>query len=350
MLKDNKIKRCYSLNRMAPFLVQIVIQMFMKYMCWSLLGMIMLAGGCAKQSTAPMEEKTMTKMKALILDGENNHGVWPKTTVMIKDYVEQTGMFEVDVVRKAYIWQGPHSDEVLGADGRNALLDQYAMPGVSHKEKMEKETKMDPDFNPDFSNYDVVISNLGWKSSAWPEVTKRAFEKYMQGGGGLVVFHAADNAFGDWDEFNKMIGLGGWGGRSEKTGPYVFYDDNGKEVRDPSMEWLHTKDELYDRLRGPAENMTVLATAYSDVEGNAPPWDKNTKGTGRHEPQLMTIDYHKGRIFHTALGHNDYSLECAGFITTLQRGTEWAATGKVTQAVPSDFPGKTASVKRPWLK
>ena len=30
--------------------------------------------------------------------------------------------------------------------------------------------------------------------------------------------------------------------------------------------------------------------------------------------------------------------KCAGFITTLQRGVEWAATGKVTQQAPSDFP------------
>jgi hypothetical protein len=174
-----------------------------------------------------------------------------------------------------------------------------------------------------------------------------------------VVVHAANNSFGDWDAFNQMIGLGGWGGRNEKTGPYVYFDQSGDLVRDTSpgdggshgpqhlfeivvrdpdhpitrgmpRAWLHAQDELYDRLRGPAENMQVLATAYA-----AP--DKN--GSGRHEPMMMTIEYGKGRVFHTPMGHADYSMECVGFIVTLQRGTEWAATGKVSQSeIPSDFP------------
>ena len=93
---------------------------------------------------------------------------------------------------------------------------------------------------------------------------------------------------------------------------------------------MHAEDELYDRLRGPAENLTVLATAYSDP---------STRGTGKHEPILMTVQYGRGRVFHTTLGHHTLAMQCAGFITTLQRGAEWAATGKVTQAVPEDFPG-----------
>ena len=112
--------------------------------------------------------------------------------------------------------------------------------------------------------------------------------------------------------------------------------------------WMHTKDELYDRLRGPAQYVNVLYYAYSDVEGNAQPWAPENKGSGRGEPLLMTIDYEKGRVFHTALGHMDYSMESVGFIVTLQRGAEWAATGKVTQEVPIDFPTKKSAVKRSW--
>jgi len=102
------------------------------------------------------------------------------------------------------------------------------------------------------------------------------------------------------------------------------------------QEWLHTKDELYDTLRGPAKNLKVLATAFSAPE---------TGGTGRDEPMLMVIGYGKGRVFHTTLGHADYSMYCVGFKTTLLRGTEWAATGKVTIPIPEDFPtaGKSSS-------
>jgi type 1 glutamine amidotransferase len=75
--------------------------------------------------------------------------------------------------------------------------------------------------------------------------------------------------------------------------------------------------------------VTLLATAFSEPA---------TGGTGEHEPILLTVRYGKGRIFHTMLGHDLEAMRCVGFITTLQRGAEWAASGKVTQAVPRDFP------------
>lgn len=172
------------------------------------------------------------------------------------------------------------------------------------------------------------------------------------------MIHAANNAFGDWKEYNEMIGLGGWGGRNESSGPYVFVDANGKIVRDTTpgpgghhgaqhpfqvvvrndqhpitagmpSAWMHVRDELYDLLRGPGANMQILATAYADPEKG---------GSGRHEPMLMVIEYGKGRVFHTPMGHGNDSQQCVGFITALQRGAEWAATGKVTQPLPDDFP------------
>lgn len=63
---------------------------------------------------------------------------------------------------------------------------------------------------------------------------------------------------------------------------------------------------------------------------------------------MMTIRYGRGRVFHTPMGHGNYSQECVGFITTLQRGTEWAATGKVTQPVPKDFPTADQGKSRKW--
>jgi type 1 glutamine amidotransferase len=97
--------------------------------------------------------------------------------------------------------------------------------------------------------------------------------------------------------------------------------------------WMHQADEMYARLRGPGRNMTVLATAYSDPAN---------EGSGHDEPQLMVLRYGKGRIFHTTLGHDVAAMSSVDFVVTFQRGTEWAATGKVTQKVPLDFP--TANV------
>ena len=319
------------------------------------------------------------KMKALIIDGENNHGVWPKTTMMMKDYLEETGLFEVTVERTSFTWQGPHYDASIGLEDITDLLELYPLQDGKATQPVE-EPVADPSFAPKFSDYDLVVSNLGWKASKWSDEIRQSFIDYVSEGGGLIIVHAANNSFGEWSAYNKMIGLGGWGGRSEKDGPYVYYTDDGQLVRDGSEgacgshgpqqefvittrasehpimkglpnDWMHAKDELYDRLRGPAENMTVLATAYSDVDKNGPPWAPDIKGTGRHEPMLMTIEYGQGRVFHTALGHMDYSMECVGFIVTFQRAAEWVATGNVTRtAIPKDFPSATKVSQRRWGK
>ncbi|CAN5487645.1 hypothetical protein BH23BAC1_BH23BAC1_31820 [soil metagenome] len=330
-----------------------------------------------EQEQASVQQASGT-MRALIIDGQNNHGIWPKTTVMMKDFLEQTGLFEVDVDRTAYTWQGPHSDNDpgLGKEKREQLIENYPIQGVQNTTKVE-EPQPDPDFVPDFSEYDVVISNFGWRAAPWPKETQEALEKYVQNGGGLVIVHAASNTFGDWDEFNKMIGLGAWGDRNEKHGPYVYYNDEDELVKDTSeggagshgkqheflitirdashpitqgmpQQWLHAQDELYERLRGPAENMKVLATTYSDPEKNAS--NPKQPGTGRHEPMMIIVNYGQGRVFHTPMGHADYSMECVGFMVTLQRGAEWAATGNVTQEIPNDFPTKDEVSQRGWSK
>lgn len=295
------------------------------------------------------------RMKALIVDGQNNHQVWPKSTIMMKRYLEETGLFEVEIARTHYLWNWEREAAYL------------PLAGTGPYEGL-KEPKPDPAFKPDFKRYAVVISNFGWKAADWPEETRRAFETYMAEGGALAVVHAADNSWPTWPEFNTMIGLGGWGDRSEKDGPYVYVDRDGKLVRDTAPGkagkhapqnafvvtvrdhshpitkglpdfWMHTKDECYSFLRGPAENMTVLATACDSPE---------LKAAGRNEPMLMTIQYHKGRVFHTTLGHDDYSFESVGFITTFLRGVEWAATGQVTIPVPPDFPGADTPSARPF--
>lgn len=308
---------------------------------------------CAISIILSLPAAAADKIKALIVDGQNNHAVWPKATVMMKQYLEDSGLFEVDVARVRFISNFKREESFL------------PLAGAGETEGSD-ESKPDPNFSPDFSKYKVVISNFGYGAADWPEQTKKNFENYMKNGGGFVSVHAADNSWGNWPEYNKMIGLGGWGGRNEKSGPYVYYNSEGKVVRDDSPGtcgshgpqgeflitmrdkthpitkglpdfWMHTTDECYSNLRGPGENMTILATA-----ADTPQLQK----AGRNEPMLMVLDYGKGRIFHTTLGHDTEALEGVGFTVTLLRGTEWAATGNVTQEIPKDFPSKEKSATR----
>lgn len=273
-----------------------------------------------------LAESEQEKLKVLIVDGRNNHD-WRTTTPILQHLLRTSGRFRVDVATS------PPEGEDLGK------------------------------FRPPFSDYDVVVSN--YNSQTWDRELKKSFAKYLSEGGGFVCIHAANNAFTKWPEYNQAIGLGGWGGRKRNAGPYVYFkndklvrdDSPGRcghhgpqheyqvKLRDPNhpitmgmpTTWLHTRDELYDSLRGPAENMTILATAYSDPKH---------RGTDRDEPMFMVLQYGKGRVFHTVMGHADYSMRCVGFTTVVQRGTEWAATGKVTIPIPENFP--SADVTTSW--
>lgn len=265
----------------------------------------------------------------LLLDGQSggSYHVWPLTSSVLKKELEEAGIFRVAVA----------TAPEFGKDFSN--------------------------FKPKFTDYKAIVWN--YDAPDWPADLRLQLEEYVKVGGGLVIVHGSDNAFPDWAAYNEMAGISGWRNRSGKSGPYWYFKD-GKLVSDSSPgpagshgarlpfqlvtrepnhpimkglppQWMHNADELYATLRGPGKNMTVLATAYSDPQN---------KGTGRDEPILMALSYGKGRVFHTTMGHDVAALSCVGFITTYQRGTEWAATGKVTQKVPASFPSaNTASFR-----
>ena len=264
------------------------------------------------------------KIRVVIFDGQNNHN-WRATTPLLKKELEDSGRFTVDV---------------------SSNLKEGDKPG---------EIKDTVPFPPDLSKYDVLLSN--YNGAAWPaEFQKSLEEKLKDGKIALVIVHAANNAFGNWAEYNKMIGMG-W--RGAGAGDRLTLDADGKEVRVEKgkgpgaghgaghafvvavrdgehpitkgmpKEWMHATDELYHGMRGPIQNVHLLATAFSD---------KSKGGTGEHEPMIWTVMYGKGRVFHTPMGHDVNAMRCVGFVTTLLRGTEWAATGKVTLPLPSNFP------------
>ena len=263
-------------------------------------------------------------IKVLILTGQNNHN-WQVSHIALKQILENSKLFSVDVI-------------------------------ISPKEGEDMD-----EFKVNFRPYQLIL--LDYMGDNWPKTIQASFLEYVRNGGGVVAYHAANNAFPNWTEYNEMLALGGWNNRNEASGPWVYWqndtlvkDDSpgfggshGKQheyvlnkrsethpiVKGLPSQWKHTTDELYDRMRGPGNIKDFLYTAHSD---------SSTGGSDREEPLIFTVEYGKGKVFHIMLGHageslgNNPSMQCAGFQTLILRGSEWAATGKVEQAIPNDFP------------
>ena len=270
------------------------------------------------------------RVNALIVDGFSNHD-WRKTTAFIASTLEETGIFSVDVTSTP-------SEPSAEAWGQ---------------------------WRPRFADYDVVIlnwNNIRQTDLRWPPAVERALEAYVRGGGGMLAFHSANNAFPHWPEFNRMIGLG-W--RAKDRGVALQLDADGTIRRIPLGEgertshgprqdtvvirlndhpithgipqrWLTPDIEVYTFARGPAEALTVL-TYGRHVE------------TDSYWPLEWVVSYGQGRVYSSSFGHiwaTDVGIPdrvlCVGFQTSLIRAAEWLATGAVSYPVPDNFPAEDA--------
>lgn len=263
-------------------------------------------------------------IQVLIIGGQNNHN-WAKSTPFMESVLDAAADIEATV------------DNAPPKDATPADWDAWG---------------------PTFADFDCVV--LDYNGQMWPERVQKAFIDYVQGGGGVVVIHAANNSFRGWKEYERMVGLL-W--RPPSYGTSLYVDDDGNVVRVPPGEgrgmghgsqydwkmtvrdpdhpitqgmpvhWMHKHDELYHGQRGPAEDVHILLTAFSDPEGGR-------RGTGKNEPIVWWVPYGQGRVVTNVMGHVGElgCMRCVGFRTILLRACEWAATGKCITPIPENFP------------
>ena len=302
------------------------------------------------------------KIPVLIIDGQNNHD-WISTTDSLHATLQATQRFAVEIET------APQTKSIKGirapkSDAQDYIKEAYksfrkVQQEAENKNKVSEGAEWEK-WNPFQGKHQAIV--LNYNGREWTQETKEAAVKFVKEGGGLVLVHAANNAFRNWDAYNEMIGLG-W--RPAKFGDCIKWEAlknkayvacvdcaSGHGSRHPFQvtvrqsdhpimqgipaQWMHGKDELYHNMRGPAKNLTILSSAYSDPK---------QRGTGEHEPITYEVKYGKGRVIITTMGHfwngqTDWDgLHCVGFQTIFARSVEYAAIGKVSLPIPKEFPG-----------
>jgi len=230
------------------------------------------------------------------LSWKNNHDL-EKTSPAFRQILEETGFFKVDITE------------------RPDTLNTSAL-----------------------SNYQVVASNWNAfpvKNRQWGDATEKAIMDFVNSGGGFVLFHAASAAHYDWPEFQKMVGAT-WGKKTHH-GQITPFEVKIQKTKNPvtrGMTNFMTTDELWIEMDQQTGN-EVLCSAFAS---------SSNKGRDRDEPVLICRNQGEGRCFYLVLGHDVAAMENLGWKTLMQRGTEWAAKGRVTIPIPAEFKAKVSLV------
>jgi type 1 glutamine amidotransferase len=229
-------------------------------------------------------------IRVLIFSGSNNHD-WEQTTDQLERIFSEASIFSHEVT---------NLPDTLGSS--------------------------------DYELFDVIVSNWNsWPENdlRWPQRSEEALSDFIKKGGGFVTFHASSSAFYTWPEFKKFT-TGAWvmdiTGHGDISDTWVSIQ-NDEHVITSGMTGFFIRDELWVH----AEENTSFETL-----GTATNYDLSASWT-EDQAAIMVSDYGKGRIFHTILGHDARTMRNSGFRTLMLRGTEWAATGSVTQPIPQEL-------------
>jgi type 1 glutamine amidotransferase len=241
------------------------------------------------------------KIQVLIITGRDDHD-WRGVTPLMRQYLDAAGVFETRIAEE-FRDAGPDS------------LNCYDAAVLVYADKLPEDH--------------------------WSDRSKAVLRDFVHGGKGLVVYHHSSTAFKDWPEFGRMCG-GNYYGAAQHSPIHdftvTFTDREHPITRGLKRSFLQTQDEMYASMQmQPAGRYHVLATGWDDHSLYNGKFKTPLSGSGASEPLLWTVDYGKGRVFATMIGHSAKAAQCLGFRATFTRGVEWSATGDVKQAPPAEL-------------
>ncbi|MFZ5829982.1 MAG: ThuA domain-containing protein [Planctomycetota bacterium] len=207
---------------------------------------------------------------------------------------------------------------VSGIDWKGHLFKET---GPALREVLEKDPRIDVRLVEDadflssdaIDKYDVLFLHFkNYLPLLNDDAAKKKLTEFVGNGKGLVVFHFAQGAFPEWPEFEKLAGRTFlWGAsKHDKRGPFSVRIADPQHPITRGLQDFEIDDELYHTLHGDTP-IHVVATARSNM-------------TGKDEPIAFVLEYGKGRVFHTPLGHDVKAITNAGAAELIRRGTVWA--------------------------
>jgi type 1 glutamine amidotransferase len=187
---------------------------------------------------------------------------------------------------------------------------------LAKDERLAVEVTEDLNFlrSPRLHDYEAVVVHFKNYDPKVPGPEGQAnLEKFVREGGGLVLVHFACGAFQEWPDFQKIAGRV-WNPKLRGHDPRGKFQVGLVDTDHPvtrGMKSFETTDELYTCLDGDTP-ITLLAQSQSKV-------DK------KQYPMAFVLQYGKGRVFHSPLGHDvkAFSVEAVGEL--FRRGCAWVA-------------------------
>lgn len=202
---------------------------------------------------------------------------------------------------------------------RTAALQQL----LAKDDRFEVAVETDPEFlaQQDLFQYDVILMNFYSGEKGYPgKASRENLLKFVaEQGKGLFILHFACGNFHDWPEYAGLSGLvftpdhGRGPGHHDRRQPFVVkIVDRDHPVSKGLKPELQADDECYYCLGGATREYDLIATARSEV-------------IQKDQPMALCLQYGKGRVFNTPLGHDAKAVKMPDVAELIRRGLLWSA-------------------------